>query len=194
MDSMEEKVFQVQAGDVQEYACIVERFQRPLYLYCTRLLGNRHEAEDAVQEVLIKAYEKIHLYRPLVSFSSWLYKIAYYHCLNLLRRRQLQRKIMRLFRQEDRTPSAEQMLTEELFEEPLSLAWLSLSGEERNLVVLRVFEERTFDEIAVIMKKNKEAVKKRYGRVRQKLKKVIGESEVSGICVNAAAAMKLKRK
>ncbi|BFH68893.1 MAG: hypothetical protein E6230_20190 [Paenibacillus dendritiformis] len=45
------------------------------------------------------------------------------------------------------------MLTDELFDEPLSLGWLSLSGEERNLVVLRVFEERTFDEIAVIMKK-----------------------------------------
>lgn len=45
------------------------------------------------------------------------------------------------------------MLTDELFDEPLSLGWLSLPGEERNLVVLRVFEERTFDEIAVIMKK-----------------------------------------
>lgn len=39
MDGIEEKVIQVQAGDVREYACIVERFQQPLYLYCTRLLG-----------------------------------------------------------------------------------------------------------------------------------------------------------
>ena len=73
------------------------------------MLGNRQEAEDAAQEVLVKAYEKIHLYQQRVSFSSWLYKIAYHHCLNLLRRRQLQRKIMRLFRQESLAPSANRL-------------------------------------------------------------------------------------
>ncbi|BFH68897.1 ECF RNA polymerase sigma factor SigW [Paenibacillus dendritiformis] len=194
MDGIEEKVIQVQAGDVHEYACIVERFQQPLYLYCTRLLGNRQEAEDAVQEALVKAYEKIHLYRPVVGFSSWLYKIAYHHCLNLLRRRQLQRKITSLFRQEGLAPSAEQAITEELFDEPLASAWLSLSGEERSLVVLRVFEEKSFEEIGIIMNKNREAVKKRYGRIRQKLKSVIGESEVRETCVNSAAAMKMRRR
>ncbi|MFL1673038.1 RNA polymerase sigma factor [Paenibacillus dendritiformis] len=194
MDGIEEKVIQVQAGDVHEYACIVERFQQPLYRYCTRLLGNRQEAEDAVQEVLVKAYEKIHLYQPLASFSSWLYKLAYHHCLNLLRRRQLQHKIMRLFRQEGLAPSAEQAVTEELFDEPLASAWLSLSGEERSLVLLRVFEEKSFEEIGIIMNKNRDAVKKRYGRLRQKLKSVIGESEVRETCVNAAAAMKMRRR
>ncbi|MBG9793367.1 DNA-directed RNA polymerase subunit sigma [Paenibacillus dendritiformis] len=195
MDGIEEKVIQVQAGDVHEYACIlVERFQQPLYRYCTRLLGNRQEAEDAVQEVLVKAYEKIHLYQPVVSFSSWLYKIAYHHCLNLLRRRQLQRKIMWMFRPDDLAPSAEQRMTDELFDEPLASAWLSLSGEERSLLVLRVFEEKSFEEIGTIMNKNREAVKKRYGRVRQKLKSVIGESEVRETCVNSGAAMKMRRR
>lgn len=147
-----------------------------------------------MQEVLVKAYEKIHLYQQRVSFSSWLYKIAYHHCLNLLRRRQLQRKIMCLFRQEGFAPSVEQTITEELFDEPLASAWLSLSGEERSLVVLRVFEEKSFEEIGIIMNKNMEAVKKRYGRVRQKLKSVIGESEVRETCVNSGAAMKMRRR
>ncbi|PZM63829.1 RNA polymerase sigma factor [Paenibacillus dendritiformis] len=194
MDGIEEKVIQVQAGNVHEYACIVERFQQPLYRYCTRLLGNRQEAEDAVQEVLVKAYEKIHLYQPLASFSSWLYKLAYHHCLNLLRRRQLQHKIMWFFRQDDLAPSAEQAMTDELFDEPLASAWLSLSGEERSLVVLRVFEEKSFEEIGAIMNKNKEAVKKRFGRVRQKLKSVMGKSEVSETCVNAVAALQMRRR
>lgn len=193
MDGIEEKVIQVQAGDVHEYACVVEMFQQPLYRYCTRLLGNREEAENAVQEVLVKAYEKIHMYKPLVSFSSWLYKIAYHHCLNLLRRRQLQRKIMWIFRQDDLAPSAEQAMTDELFDEPLASAWLSLSGEERSLVVLRVFEEKSFEEIGAIMNKNKEAVKKRFGRAKQKLKNVMDQSEVSETCDNAVAVLKMKR-
>lgn len=97
MESIEEWIKKVQGGDTEAYQPIVEAFQAPIYAYCYRLLGNRQEAEDAAQDILFKSYKRIKDYQPTVSFSAWVYKIAYRHCLNLLRRRSLHRSLQHLF-------------------------------------------------------------------------------------------------
>ncbi|MBA9088592.1 RNA polymerase sigma-70 factor (ECF subfamily) [Fontibacillus solani] len=173
MDFVGKYVDEVKAGEISKYVHIVEAFQAPLYRYCTRMLGNRQEAEDAVQDILVKGYEKIGMYEPTVSFSSWLYKIAHYHCLNLLRRRSVQRKFQSWFRQDEVADSAEQMMISRLFGEPLSSAIRSLSAEEHSLLILRVLEEKSFAEIGEISGKSTEAVKKKYGRLKLKLQKLM---------------------
>lgn len=83
----EELIRTIQGGKLELYAAIVQRYQQRLYVYCYHLLMQREEAEDAVQDVFIKAYEKLSQYAYRQSFSAWLYKIAYHHCLNMLKRR-----------------------------------------------------------------------------------------------------------
>ncbi|MEK4853657.1 sigma-70 family RNA polymerase sigma factor [Paenibacillus sp. FSL H7-0756] len=166
---MEHLVVQVQNGYVEQYEGIVEDVQQPMYRYCSRLLGSGAEAEDAVQEILVKAYQNIGKYRPLVSFSSWLYKIAYHHCLAVIRQRQRQSRVMMLLRPQKYAESPEQRIDRFLFDEPLAVAFARLKAEERNLLVLRIFEELSFAEIAVILGKNQDAVKKRYRRTIIKL-------------------------
>lgn len=163
MDEMEHLVVQVQNGYVEQYEGIVEDVQQPMYRYCSRLLGSGAEAEDAVQEILVKAYQNIGKYRPLVSFSSWLYKIAYHHCLAVIRQRQRQSRVMMLLRPQKYAESPEQRIDRFLFDEPLAVAFARLKAEERNLLVLRIFEELSFAEIAVILGKNQDAVKKDTG-------------------------------
>ncbi|NWL88679.1 RNA polymerase subunit sigma [Paenibacillus sp. 79R4] len=157
MEFVEECVMQVKAGEANKYVHIVETFQSPIYRYCSRMLGNRQEAEDAVPDILVKAYEKIDKYNPTGSFSSWLYKIAHYHCLNLLRKRSLQRKFQSWFHQEAIVESAEQTMTNRLFGEPLASAITALSADERSLLILRVLEEKSFAEIGEISGKSTEA-------------------------------------
>ncbi|ETT76482.1 ECF subfamily RNA polymerase sigma-24 factor [Paenibacillus sp. FSL R7-277] len=169
MDEMEHLVVKVQNGDVEQYGRIVEAVQQPMYRYCSRLLGSGAEAEDAVQEILVKAYQNIGKYRPLVSFSSWLYKIAYHHCLAVIRQRQRQSRLMLLLRPQKYAESPEQQMDRFLFDEPLAVALSRLKVEERNLLLLRIFEEQSFAEIAVILGKNQDAVKKRYQRTIIKL-------------------------
>lgn len=77
MDSIEEKIKQVQAGEVYLFLDIIRLYQQRIYLYCFRLLNNKEEAEDAVQDIFIKAYQNIsHLRRKVavdngnVSFLS----------------------------------------------------------------------------------------------------------------------------
>ncbi|MEC0333182.1 RNA polymerase sigma factor [Paenibacillus macerans] len=173
MGFVEKCAMEVKAGEINKYVHIVEAFQTPMYRYRSRMLGNRQEAEDAVQDILVKAFEKIDMYEPTDSFSSWLYRIAHYHCLNLLRKRGVQRKFQRWFLQDTVAESAEQTITSRLFGEPLSSAITSLSAEERSLLILRVLEEKSFAEIGEISGKSAEAVKKKYGRLKLKLQKLM---------------------
>ncbi|MEK4877518.1 MULTISPECIES: RNA polymerase sigma factor [Paenibacillus] len=173
LDGIEHTVVRVQAGEVDSYALIVEAFQKPIYRYCCRLLGSRTEAEDAVQEILVKAYQHIGTYRPIASFSSWLYKIAYHHCLSLIRKRQSQIKFMALFQPDPPAESPEQLMDRYIFNEHLIFALAKLKTEERNLLVLRIFEEQSFPEIAEILDKNTDAVKKKYRRTITKLGKML---------------------
>jgi len=192
-EGIEQRIKRVQAGEIQEYAYIVQEYQKQLFVYCWRLLGSRQEAEDAVQDVLVKAFEKICMYRPSVSFSSWLYKMAYHHCLNSIRRRKLQRKLsLGLFIKDTAADSAAQVMDRQLFSEPLSKALEQLTVEERNVLVLRIFEEKPFAEIGEIMNKSPEAVKKKYGRTKSKLRKLMDQIEEEAQCVNYQTLSKTK--
>ncbi|WP_212978261.1 RNA polymerase sigma factor [Paenibacillus azoreducens] len=184
---------QVQEGNTQAYAFIVRNFQNQIFAYCWRLLGNRQEAEDAVQDILVKAFENIHMYKPKVSFSSWLYKVAYHHCLNLIRRKKLQQRFTFGLLQKDLTSrSAAQEVESRLFSEPLSKALAKLTLEERNLLVLRIFQEKPFAEIAEILDKKEENVKKKFARTKIKLKGMMIAWEEENQCVSYKHLMKTK--
>ena len=83
----------VGGGDGGAFEELVERHHRRLLRVCERLLGDREEARDAVQEVLIKVLHKAGGFRPQALVSTWLYRIAVNHCLNVLRRRRLVRML-----------------------------------------------------------------------------------------------------
>ncbi|MGV2966974.1 RNA polymerase sigma factor, partial [Paenibacillus sp. AGC30] len=93
-----------------------------------------------------------------VYFSAWLYKLAYHHCINIIRRKKMQQKWnFRLMAQDQSTISPAEMLDSQLFNEPLSRALEKLNVVERNLLILRVFEEKSFAEIAGILNKSPDA-------------------------------------
>ncbi len=193
-EEIEYRIKRVQAGEIQDYAYIVKEYQRQIFVYCWRLLGSEQEAEEAVQDIFVNAFEKISRYKLTVGFSSWLYKVAYHHCLNLIRRKNLQRKFkLTLFTSTNMTSdSAAQVMERQLFSEPLSRALDQLNAEERNLLVLRVFEEKTFGEIADIMNKSEEAIKKKYGRTKTKLKTIMEPLKEDHKCVNYTTEFKNK--
>ncbi|MNC63650.1 RNA polymerase sigma factor YlaC [compost metagenome] len=123
-----------------------------------------------------------------------MYKIAYNHCLNLLRRRKLQQQVSRFFGREAAAESTEQAVENKMFSEPLASALEMLTVEERNLLILRIFEDKSFEEIGEILGKNMEAVKKRYGRIRHKLKAFmeLSEEKEEGECTKASTLQKNK--
>src|ERR1700682_966679 len=75
------------AGDPRAFRNLPEPYRRELLAHCYRMLGSLQEAEDLVQETLLRAWRKLDTFQRDVSFRDWLYKIATTACLNILVKR-----------------------------------------------------------------------------------------------------------
>src|SRR5262245_58545128 len=75
------------AGDSAAFDELVSRYQLRLFRFACRLLHDRAEAEDALQETFVRAFRALPTYRPDGFFSSWIYRIALNECRRRLRGR-----------------------------------------------------------------------------------------------------------
>jgi RNA polymerase sigma-70 factor (ECF subfamily) len=75
-------------GDKDQFSELTEPYRRELQIHCYRILGSLQEADDLVQETLLRAWRRLDTYQGRASFRAWLYKIATNACLDLLDQRQ----------------------------------------------------------------------------------------------------------
>lgn len=134
---------------------------------CRRMVSDRAEAEDLTQEVMLKIFFQIRLFRGEAAFTSWLWRITANQCMDHLRKLSTRLESGNEMppdfsddglckRQMHSAIDAERLLT-------------SLDPEERLIVLLRLFADLNFDEVADIMKIGTSATKMRYQRALQRL-------------------------
>lgn len=145
-----------QCGGEHELNVAISLYGQSLTRYCHNILCDYHEAEDVVQMTFVKAYQKRHQFKSGTSLSAWLYRIAYHHCMDIIRKRKL---LFFLPKQEN-----DQHMSEEIKE-----ALSKLSTMERALIFNRIIEERDYKELELIYNIPATTLRKRYERARKKL-------------------------
>jgi RNA polymerase sigma factor (sigma-70 family) len=76
----------IQTGDEAAFAALAGRYRRQLHVHCYRMLGSFDDAEDLVQETLLRAWRSRASFEGRSLFRTWLYRIATNTCLNALER------------------------------------------------------------------------------------------------------------
>ena len=82
IDNESEWLVRVMEGDDLAFTRLVEKYQRPVYNLCYRMLGNAGDAEDAAQEAFLRAYKSLNRYDQKRPFATWLLSIASHYCID----------------------------------------------------------------------------------------------------------------
>lgn len=162
--------------DTEAFGEIVRRWERKIFALCFGMLGREDEAGDATQETFIAAYRNLSKFRGDSKLSSWLHRIAVNQCLTVKRRAKARAEDFydTDLNEDERVFVAPagampSIITEK--KERLSIvrnAVVSLPTDLRQIVVMKEFEEMTFNEIAEILKLPLSTVKSRlYTALRQ---------------------------
>ncbi|MGI6458058.1 MAG: RNA polymerase sigma factor [bacterium] len=147
-------------GDVQAFERVMEVYHQPLYNYIYRLMQNREEAEDALQEVWCKVIRQRHTYQDQGKLSSWLYRIAHNHCLDQFRRRGIRTEGHELIETDadfsvlDIIPSGDPTPADWLYEQEImqkvERALEQMPVLIRDVYIMRSMQDIPFKEIAEI--------------------------------------------
>jgi RNA polymerase sigma-70 factor (ECF subfamily) len=165
-------VQQVLAGDVNAFAHLVTRYQTSVYNLCKKMLQNENEAEDAAQEVFLRAYQQLHTYQTERKFSSWILSIASHFCIDLLRRRHPTMDLDEImFWKTSQEPEPEEMAVSGEERGEVRELLKKLPEKYRMMIVLRYWYDLSYEEIAKTTALTLSNVKSRLFRAREILAK-----------------------
>jgi RNA polymerase sigma-70 factor (ECF subfamily) len=156
------------AGDRDAFDELVLKHQKPLYSLLYRMVSDKEDAADILQKTFIKAFTGIRGFERRSSFRTWLYQIAINLAKNLYRDRSRAALV-------PLDPKVVESLIRKETRDNLHQAVACLSDKQRLTVMLRIQEQKTFEEIAGIMNCSVGTSKANYHHAVQKLKELFKE-------------------
>ena len=135
-------------GDVESFNLLVSRWEKRVYNYLLRIVNNREDAFDVSQDVFLKAFQNIRKLDDTARFGPWLFRIAHNEAYSLFRKRKPEVDI-------DELPEPVSANSGGAYPFEISLAVSAalarLSADQREAVILKVYQGFKFEEMAEIL-------------------------------------------
>lgn len=181
----DEQLVELALADQQYFGYLIERYQDKLTRYIKRITDvSKEEIEDILQDVFIKIYENLNSFDNSFKFSSWIYQITHNEVINRFRKRQARPKKISLDCDLDffENLASETDIVQELnLEEKakaVSAALNKLDIRDKEILVLKYFENKSYTEISDILKKPVNTVGTLLHRARKRFKTIIDKSKI----------------
>jgi RNA polymerase sigma-70 factor (ECF subfamily) len=159
------------AGDQEAFSVLVEKYKDPVFNVAYRMLGNASEAEDVAQEAFVRAYTQLRTYKDSHRFSTWLLSITSHLAIDQLRRRRFLalplENVPFLEWIADASVGPEQAALEGEASDEMQRILATLPTKYRAVLVLRYWNDLSYEEIANMLQLTPALVKARLHRARE---------------------------
>ena len=140
-------------GSVEDYNLLVSRWEKRVYNYLLRITANREDALDLTQDVFLKAYQNLRKLDDVSRFAPWIYRIAHNEAYSMFRKRRPETDVDEV--EPESTGNGVSVGGTSVFPIELTLAVGSaldrLSADQREAVVLKIYQGFKFEEMAEIL-------------------------------------------
>jgi len=190
-NSSDKELVRAALKNVDDFSWLMKRYEKPLLRYIHRATNaSREDAEDILQDIFIKVYRSLNAFDQKLSFSSWIYRIAHNEIINQHKRRVRSRTISL-----DSESTGGETIQDELSSnksiqddyiakensERVRKALGKLSIKYREVLVLRYFEDKDYQEISDILRKPPGTVAVLLNRAKAKFKKLAERHHLNGL-------------
>ena len=166
-------------GDAYAFEQLMRRHESRMYSVAIRMCGNREDAQDCVQDAMLRIYRALDRFKGQSSFSTWVYRITMNTCLDELRRRKVRAStsldtlLESGWSPTDETDTPERHAIDSERRRALEKAIGSLPEDMRSAIVLREMQGLSYEEISDVLSVNVGTIKSRISRGREKLREKI---------------------
>jgi len=171
-------------GNKTAFSKLILQYESNVYNIAYRMFYNEADAKDIVQEVFLRIFQKLHQFQDNAAFSTWLYRITVNICIDEIRKRKGKEtySIDETYKTEDDemirqypgdSKSPEEIYLQKERIEALYKAIQALSEEYKLAIILRDFQNFSYQEIADILSCSLGTVKSRIARGRIQLKNIL---------------------
>lgn len=176
----DEELVRLSLSNKERFSLLVERYASRLRTYITRLGTPRPEdTEDILQETFVRVYQNLNEFDTSLKFSSWIYRIAHNQTMTFFRKRHARPEgHMSMLGEEELVALASEsdVFTEsaESYDaHKLQQVLLTLPREQYEIIILRFFEHKSYDEISDILSLAPGTVAARINRAKAKIRKIM---------------------
>lgn len=179
----------LQKGDQKAYAELLQRYRESVYFVMLRMCNNKDDAEDLTIEAFGRAFKRLHQYTPNFAFSTWLFKIASNNAIDFLRNKKknyvlsLDTKIENNEGHDfskgikSETLDPEEHIIKKQKIQHLKVVIDKLKPHYKELILLRYYEELSYEEISIKLELPIGSVKAQLFRAREFLFNILKNSE-----------------